>query len=353
MTLTPAQRQTLSWLLIAAGSLAVLWALAPVLMPFLIGAVAAYALHPAVERLAARRVPRVLAVSVVVATAIIGLLALLLLVVPILSKEVPLLREQIPLLADRLNRVAEPWLAQIGVNVALDVPGIKAMLLKGLDGNLEDWVGTALSSARIGGSIVLTVIGNAVLVPVVLFYLLLDWPQLVERTLALVPPRMRAQVDGFLDECDAVLGQYLRGQALVMLILAAYYTVVLAVARFELALPVGVFTGLAIFIPYLGFGLGLALALLAGVLQFTGWYGLVAVAVIYGAGQLLESLVLTPRLVGERIGLAPLAVIFALLAFGQLFGFVGILIALPLAAVGLVAGRRITQAYLGSELYRG
>jgi predicted PurR-regulated permease PerM len=197
------------------------------------------------------------------------------------------------------------------------------------------------------------VIGNAVLVPVVLFYLLLDWPRLVERTLALVPPRMRAQVDGFLDECDAVLGQYLRGQALVMLILAAFYTVALAVARFDLALPVGVFTGLAIFIPYLGFGLGLALALLAGVLQFTGWYGLVAVAVIYGAGQLLESLVLTPRLVGERIGLAPLAVIFALLAFGQLFGFVGILIALPLAAVGLVAGRRITQAYLGSELYRG
>ena len=127
----------------------------------------AYALHPAVERLAARRVPRVLAVSLVVVAAIIGLLALLLLVVPILSKELPLLREQIPLLADRLNRFAAPWLAQMGVNVALDVPGIKAMLLKGLDGNLEDWVGTALSSARIGGSIVLTVIGNAVLVPVV------------------------------------------------------------------------------------------------------------------------------------------------------------------------------------------
>ena len=109
MTLTPAQRQTLSWLLIAAGLLAVLWALAPVLMPFLIGAVVAYALHPAVERLAARRVPRVLAVSLVVVAAIIGLLALLLLVVPILSKELPLLREQIPLLADRLNRFAAPW----------------------------------------------------------------------------------------------------------------------------------------------------------------------------------------------------------------------------------------------------
>jgi predicted PurR-regulated permease PerM len=353
MTLTPAQRQTLSWLLIAAGALAVLWALTPVLMPFVLGAVGAYVLHPAVERLASRRVPRVLAVSVVVLAAVIAVLALLLLVVPILSKEAPLLREQIPILADRLNRFMAPWLAQLGLDVSLDVPGLKNMLLQGLDGNLEDWLGKALNSARIGGSIVLTLVGNAVLVPVVLFYLLLDWPRLVERTLALVPPRRRTQVDSFLDECDRVLGQYLRGQALVMLLLAIYYTVALALARFDLALPVGVFTGLAIFIPYLGFGLGLVLALLAGMLQFSGWYGLVAVAVIYGAGQLIESFILTPRLVGERIGLAPLAVIFALLACGQLFGFVGVLIALPLSAVGLVAVRRLTRAYLDSALYRG
>ena len=354
MTLTPAQRQTLSWLLIAAGVLAVLWVLAPVLMPFVMGAVLAYVLHPAVERLAARRVPRLMAVTLVVLAAIVGALALMLLVVPILAKEAPLLREQIPLLADRLNQHLAPWLAQFGIEVSLDVAGIKAMALKFFDGgNLEDWVGTALSSARIGGSIVLAVIGNAVLMPMVLFYLLLDWPQLTVRTLSLVPPRLRPQADGFLSECDAVLGQYLRGQAVVMLVLAAYYTVALAIARFELALPVGVFTGLAIFIPYLGFGLGLLLALLAGLLQFTGWYGVVAVAVIYGAGQVLESVVLTPRLVGERIGLSPLAVIFALLAFGHLFGFVGVLVALPLAAVVLVAGRRVTAAYLGSALYRG
>ena len=354
MTFTPAQRQTLSWLLIAAAVLAVLWVLAPVLMPFVLGAVLAYVLHPTVERLAARRVPRLLAVTLVVLAAIVGALALLLLVVPILAKEAPLMREQIPLLADRLNQHLAPWLAQFGIEVSLDVAGIKAMAMKFLDGgNLEDWIGKALSSARIGGSIVLAVIGNAVLVPMVLFYLLLDWPQLTERTLGLVPPRMRSQADGFLAECDAVLGQYLRGQALVMLVLAVYYTLALALARFELALPVGVFTGLAIFIPYLGFGLGLLLALLAGLLQFSGWYGVVAVAIVYGVGQVLESMVLTPRLVGERIGLSPLAVIFALLAFGHLFGFVGVLVALPLAAVVLVAGRRVTEAYLGSALYRG
>lgn len=353
MNLTPAQRQTLSWLLIAAVALALLWALAPVLMPFLIGAILAYALHPAVERLAARRVPRVLAVSAVVLAAMVAALALLLLVVPILAKEVPLLKAQIPLLADRANQHLSPWLAQFGIHVALDVAGIKAMALKFLDGNLEDWAGTLLSSARIGGSVVLALLGNAVLVPFVLFYLLMDWPRLVERTLAFVPPRLRPQVDGFLAECDAVLGQYLRGQALVMLVLAVYYALALALAGFELALPVGVFTGLAIFIPYLGFGLGLLLALLAGVLQFAGWYGPIVVAVVYGVGQVVESLWLTPRLVGERIGLPPLAVIFALLAFGHLLGFVGVLVALPLSAVALVAFRRLTAAYLGSALYRG
>jgi len=277
----------------------------------------------------------------------------LLLIVPILSKELPLLREQIPALADRLNRTLSPWLAQWGINVALDIAGIKAFMLKVLDANLEDWLTTALSSARIGGSILLALIGNAVLVPVVLFYLLIDWPQVVARTQSFVPPRRRAQVDSFLVECDAVLGQYLRGQLLVMLLLAAFYSIGLALFRFDLALPVGVFTGLAIFIPYLGFGLGLLLALLAGLLQFASWYGVIAVAVVYGIGQLVESLYLTPRLVGERIGMDPLMVIFALLAFGHLFGFAGVLVALPLSALLVVAVRRLRTLYLDSPLYRG
>ena len=353
MTLTPAQRQTLNWLALSLLGLLLVWLLAPVLTPFLVGAVLAYALHPAVERLAARRVPRVLAVALVEVASIVVLLAVLLLIVPILSKELPLLREQIPLLADRLNRGLSPWLAQFGVNVALDIGSIKAFVLKYLDANLEDWLATVLSSARIGGSILLAIIGNAILVPVVLFYLLMDWPNLVERTSRLVPPRMRERVHGFVEECDSMLGQYLRGQLLVMLIMAVFYSVGLALFRFDLAVPVGVFTGLAIFIPYVGFGLGLLLALLAGVLQFTSVYGLVAVAVVYGIGQLVESLFLTPRLVGERIGLNPLMVIFALLAFGHLFGFVGVLIALPVSALLVVAARRLSTLYLQSDLYRG
>lgn len=353
MNLQPAQRRLWGWLAIGLAGFGLLWLLAPVLTPFLIGAILAYALHPAVEKLASRRVPRVLAVLVVEVAMVLALLATVLLIVPILSKEIPLLQAQIPLLAERLNQTLTPWLAQQGIHVSMDVPSIKAFVLKYLNANAEEGLATLLSSARIGGSVALAIAGNAVLVPVVLFYLLMDWPTLVARVQALIPRQQVASVVAFLEECDGLLGQYLRGQLLVMLVLAGYYAVGLALFGFDLALPVGIFTGLAIFIPYIGFGLGLALALLAGMLQFASLQGLVAVAVVYGLGQVLESLLLTPRLVGERIGLSPLAVIFALLAFGHLFGFVGVLVALPLSAVALVALKRLRAAYLASRLFSG
>ena len=353
MTFTPGQRRTATWLAISLLGIVLLWLLAPVLTPFVIALVFGYVLHPLVERLAARRVPRWIAVSLVETAAIVAVLAVLLLLVPILSKQLPLLREQIPLFADRLNASLGPWLAKVGINVSLDTGSIKAFALKYLDANLEDWIATALSSARIGGSILLAVVGNAFLVPVVLFYLLLDWINITERFAALVPPRMRESVHSFAVECDETLGQYLRGQLLVMLVLAAYYSVGLTLFGFELAVPVGVFTGLAVFIPYVGFGLGLAMALISGALQFTGLQGLIGVAVVYGLGQVIESFFLTPRLVGERIGMSPITVIFALLAFGHLFGFVGVLLALPISALMVVAARRVQAAYLTSRLYLG
>lgn len=353
MTLTSTQRQSFTWIALSVLGLLMVWLLAPVLTPFLIAGVLGYVLHPAVERFARPRIPRAVAVAVVESLAIIAALTVLLAIVPILSKQLPLLREQIPLLADRLNHGLAPWLARFGMDVSLDTASIKRFVLTYLDANFEESMTTALSSARIGGSILLAVVGNAVLVPVVLFYLLMDWPNLMQRLADLVPPRMRDGVHGFVAECDAVLGQYLRGQLVVMLILAAYYSVGLTLFGFNLAVPVGVFTGLAIFIPYVGFGLGLVLALISGVLQFNGWHGLIGVAVVYGIGQLVESFVLTPRLVGERIGMSAITVIFALLAFGHLFGFVGVLIALPVSALLVVAVRRVRAVYLDSRLYLG
>ena len=356
MLFTNTQKRASAWCLIAALIVLALWLLGPVLTPFVVAAVLAYALTPLVnklDRMGKGRLPRVVAVILVELLFIIATLCLLLLIVPIVIKEIPLIREQVPLLADRFTNGLTPWLAQYGINVSLDIGSLKALALKYLNANYEDMFGSLLSSLRLGGSVALAIIGNAVLIPVALFYLLMDWDKFVARMLELVPPLMRSAFDSFTDEADSVLGQYLRGQMLVMLVMAAFYAVGLALFGLDLALPIGIFTGLAMFIPYLGFGIGLILALLAGLLQFASLKAVVMVAVVYGIGQVVESFYLTPRLVGERIGLHPLAVIFALLAFGQVFGFVGVLIALPASAVLLVAMRRIRLRYMTSRLYKG
>jgi predicted PurR-regulated permease PerM len=197
----------------------------------------------------------------------------------------------------------------------------------------------------------MAVLGNLVLIPLSLFYLLMDWDRFIGHIVALVPTRVRPGFDSFVDEADEVLGQYLRGQLLVMGVLAVFYTLALALVGLKLALPIGVFTGLAVFIPYLGFGLGLVMGVLAAVLQFQAVLGVALVAGVYAVGQVIESMYVTPRLLGERIGLHPIAVIFALMAFGHLFGFVGVLIALPASAVLLVAIRRAKAGYLASDLY--
>ena len=356
MQFTNTQKRASAWCLIAALVVLALWLLGPVLTPFVVAAVLAYALTPLVNKLDSLgrgRMPRVVAVILVELLFVFSLLGLMLLIVPILAKELPLMREQVPLLADRLNTGLTPWLAQFGIQVSLDVASIKAVALKYLNANYEEAFGSLLSSLKLGGSVALAVIGNGVLIPVALFYLLMDWDQFVARLLELVPLQMRSSFDGFTSEADSVLGQYLRGQLLVMLAMAAFYAIGLALFGLDLALPIGIFTGLAMFIPYLGFGIGLLLAVLAGLLQFASLKALVMVAVVYGIGQLVDSLFLTPRLVGERIGLHPLAVIFALLAFGQVFGFVGVLIALPASAVLLVGIRRVKERYMASKLYRG
>ena len=356
MQFTPTQKRAAAWLLIAVLAFLALRALGPVLTPFIVGAVLAYALTPLVDRIdeAGRGlVPRFVAVIVVELLFILALVSLALLVVPIVTREVPLMRAQMPALFERLDANLSPWLAQFGINVALDVESLKAQVLRYLNTNYEDAASRLLSSLKVGGSFAFALVFNAVLTPVALFYLLLDWDRFVHRVLELVPPRTRPAVDSFTHEADVVLGQYLRGQLLVMLIMAAFYSVGLALFGLDLALPIGIFTGLAMFVPYLGFGIGLVVATLAGLLQFASAKAFLMVAVVYGAGQVIEGFFFTPRFVGERIGLHPLAVIFALLAFAQLFGFLGVLVALPASAVLLVGVRRVRSGYMGSKLYQG
>ncbi|WP_374409099.1 AI-2E family transporter [Hydrogenophaga sp.] len=351
MTLTPAQNRSLTWAAIALAVWAVLTVLSPVLMPFVLAAVMAYALHPLVEKLNDRRVPRWLGGGVAIALLMMVLIAVMLLIVPVITKQVPLLREQVPALLERVNEGLVPLAARFGIDLQIDVGQVREWLKELVSGHGQELLNGLLSSLRIGGSALAAVFGNLVLTPIVAYYLLLDWSGMVERSKRLIPPRWLPSVQSFLDETDEVLGQYLRGQLLVMGVLAVFYAVALALVGLRLAMPIGVFTGLAVFVPYLGFGLGLVMGLLAAVLQFQSVTGVAMVGAVYAVGQIAESMYVTPRLLGERIGLHPIAVIFALMAFGQLFGFVGVLIALPASAVLLVAIRRAKASYLASDLY--
>lgn len=349
-TLKPEQRQALLWLSVGLVFLLLLWLLSPVLTPFVAAAIIGYVLNPGVDWMERRRVPRALGVLLAMLALALLIAAVVLVVLPILGEQIPLLRERIPALVGKVEAVVTPWLREAGIGLRLDFAAIRQAAAESLTSS--DGAGSALLTwLRIGGSALLGWAATLFLVPIVLFYLLLDWHRVVARIGETVPRRWNAMVTGMASDTDRLLAQYLRGQLLVMFLLAAYYSTGLAIAGFDIALPVGILTGLLVFIPYIGFGLGLALAIIAALLQFDGWYGLVAVAVVYGFGQFIESFYLTPRLVGERIGLHPLTVIFALLAFGQLFGFVGILLALPASAILSVVFGRLRRHYLNSSFY--
>jgi predicted PurR-regulated permease PerM len=354
--LSAEQKQTAFWIAVWLAFIFLLFTLGPVLTPFLAAAIIAYVLNPGVDRLDHLRlgrfdVPRALAVVIVMLLFFAALAALVLIVLPVLQKEIPLLQAQIPAFLARLNDLIGPRLQEMGVKIRLDSTGVKKLVSEQMASSGDAIWSAVLASARIGGTAVLGWIATLVLIPVVLFYMLLDWHPMLARVAGAVPRRFIGRTLAMADEVDTLLAQYLRGQLLVMLVLAVYYSVGLSVAGFEVALPVGIITGLLVFIPYLGFGLGLVLALIAAVLQFNDWSGLIAVAAIYGVGQVFEGFFLTPRLVGERIGLNPLAVIFALLAFGQLFGFVGVLLALPASAILMVAFKHLRRHYLSSSFY--
>ncbi|MGM3276703.1 AI-2E family transporter [Ralstonia sp. 24A2] len=328
------------------------WALRPVLTPFLLGALIAYMLQPGVEWLARHRVPRWLAALAMILCFAAMAALLVTLMFAVVQTEGPQLQARIPVLLANLDAWLKPKLAVLGLGVDLDLTHLRDLLTGSRSGGDGTTALAIWQYVRTSGNVMVTMVGNVVLVPLVLFYLLYDRHQMFRRMESLVPRRWLAKTRAFVIDIDRMLSQYLRGQLLVMVVLAVFYPIALTLAGFEIALPLGLFTGLAVFIPYAGFAAGLALAVLAAVLQFGDLYGLCAVALVYGVGQILENVFLTPRLIGERIGLHPLAVIFALLAFGHLFGFFGVLLALPVSAILAAALRELRHRYLASELYQ-
>jgi predicted PurR-regulated permease PerM len=349
--LMPVQRRALIWLAIALCICVLLWLLSPVLTPFLLGAILAYILQPGVAWMERRRVPRGLSALVMILFFTLMMSVLVLLVLAVIQKKGPLLRQQVPVLLAHASAWLQPKLAMMGLAGSLDLGSVREFVMARLEDSAQTVALYAWTSIRTSSNLMLGLIANLVTVPLVVFYLLYDWNRMLTRVENLVPRRWLDKTLQLTRDMDDMLSQYLRGEVLVMLILAAYYAIMLSLAGFDIALPIGIFTGLAVFIPYLGFATGLVLALLAALLQFGNWYGFGAVALIYGFAQLVESFYLTPRLVGERIGLHPLAVIFALLAFGQLFGFFGVLLALPASAILAIGIRELRQSYLASTLY--
>ena len=332
-------------------ALAVFW-LGPVLTPFLIGAILAYLGTPLVDAAERRGVHRAIGTTLTVLLFGVAIAGVLFVLIPLVQAEVSLVMKRLPDLFTLASERLLPWLQErFGVTIALDFATVRSVIADNLE-SVRDVGLRVLAGVQRGGAVLLGIVVNLALIPVVMFYLLRDWKRIVERIDDLLPRRFEGKVRQIAREVDQVLAEFLRGQLMVMVVLAAYYAIALSLVGLEHAFAIGILTGLLVFIPYVGFGLGLVLGIVAALLQFTGWPFFLSVLAVYGIGQLVENYVLIPYLVGDRIGLHPLAVIFALLAFGQLFGFAGVLLALPVSAALLVALRHLRAAYAESPLYR-
>ncbi len=331
---------------IVAGAGVFVYLLAPILMPFLVGALFAYLGQPLVARLTRRRLPRVVAVLAVFALFIAAIAALLVFLVPTVQHQIAGFTQRLPRYLDWLQHEALPWLeTYTGAELALDMETLRQMLAAHWQ-EMGGWLKASVAYVMQSGLRLVGWLVSLVLIPVVTFYLLLDWDRLLARIAALFPAARQPRLRQLALETDAVLGGFLRGQFSVMLALAAFYSAGLWLVGLDLALPIGISAGLLSFVPYLGFLTGLVSAAIGAWVQFQDAHLLLWVAVLFGAGQALEGLVLTPRLVGERTGLHPVAVIFAVMAGGQLFGFTGVLLALPAAAVLKVWLRHLHEYYV-------
>ncbi|MFK8042056.1 AI-2E family transporter [Congregibacter sp.] len=328
--------------------------LQPILLPFVLGALTGYLGDPLVDRVEERGGSRTFGVILVfLFFTSLSLLALFF-AVPVLLQQLDGLVGRIPLVYAWLRDVAIPWLQSRTLVTGASLPQIdwSAQLL-------ENWQSlgkvTASTISRVTGSGLGLLLGlaNIALVPVVAFYLMRDWDDIAERVLRLMPKAWQAGTLQMVSEADEVVGAFLRGQFIVMCALGALYAGGLYVVGLELALLLGLIAGLASIVPYLGFMVGITASLVAAWLQFHEPLPLFYVAIVFGIGQLIESMVLTPVLVGDRIGLHPVMVIFALMAGGQLAGFVGVVVALPVAAVIKVFASHALVHYRNSAIYSG
>lgn len=337
-----------SWMIAIALTGWLLWLLAPVLTPFVAAALLAYIGDPLADRLQRLKLPRTIAVVVVFLLTFAGIALLVLLVVPLIGTQVSALLAALP---DIVNQAEQVWLPSIteflGIEGDEDI-GFGAFIARYSD-MAGSWGATVLLSLSRSGGALATAVLSLFLIPILTFYLLRDWDSITRKMGALVPLGQRETVFQLAHETDEVLGAFLRGQILVMFFLAAIYSFGLSMVGLKFAIAIGVVAGLVSFVPYLGFVFGIGLAGLTVVLEPDPWLRLAGVVATFSIAQLIEGSFLTPKLVGDRIGLHPVMVIFAVASGGQLFGFFGILLALPAAAVLSVLVRFAYRNYLAEH----
>jgi predicted PurR-regulated permease PerM len=343
----------LKWLILIAVVSFVFYAFGSSLTPFFVAALFAYLFNPLIERLERVGVGRPLSVSLLFLVLTLAVVSFLLVLLPFMERQIASFLEQLPRWTDWAQRVAAPWIEdKLGVSLGqFDTQGVIAML----QGHWKEAGGFATNVLKGVSKSGFAIIGwalNLVIVPVAAFYLLRDWNIVVERLHALIPRSIEPVVIRLTRESDETLGGFLRGQLSVMIVLGVIYGVGLWSVGISVGPLIGMIAGLISFVPYLGAIVGVAMGVIAALVQYQDWYHVVLVLIVFAVGQTLEGYVLVPKLVGDKIGLHPVAVMFAILAGGELFGFIGVLLALPIAAVVMVLLRYAYERYTQSEMYQ-
>ncbi len=343
----------LKWVVLVVILGVLLWLLGPALTPFVVAALFAYLFNPIIERMEKRGVSRTWSVSVLFLLMTLALVGIVLVLVPFIDRQIANFLQQLPRWVEWAQNVAAPWIEQrfgigLGEFNSQEVVGMLQSHWKEAGGFASNVLGNVSKSgfAIVGWAI------NLVIIPVAAFYLMRDWNIVVERIHALIPRSVEPVVVRLARESDDTLGGFLRGQLSVMIALGVIYGVGLWAAGISVGPLIGMVAGLISFVPYLGTIVGVAMGIIAALVQYQDLYHVGLVVAVFVAGQMLEGYFLVPKLVGDKIGMHPVAVMFAILAGGELFGFMGVLLALPIAAVVMVLLRYAYERYTQSEMYQ-
>jgi predicted PurR-regulated permease PerM len=342
-----------SFIIVLAVLVSVLiYFLSPILTPFLVGALLAYLVNPIVVQLIRLRMPRIAAVGIVFLILFLSITLLILLLIPLIQTQIERLMEVLPGIVSWIQTMVETHLKEyVGAGQIINVASLKTHISENWTkaGGMASWL---FSTIIHSGFELLHWFLNLILIAVVTFYLLYDWDKLVDGLRSLLPRHYVKTVTNLVVECNHVLGAFFRGQLLVMAVLGIFYSIGLTLLGLQLGLMIGILVGLLSIVPYLGIIIGIVAASIAAFIQFGSFVAILPVWILFAVGQTLDGMFITPKLVGGRIGLHPVAVIFAVLAGATLFGFFGVLLALPVAAVSMVVIRFVNQRYRNSKLYQ-